>query len=604
MAKITLDSVISGFKSVTRLVSNFSKIEDSLNNDVLWRDNPEGEPNQMEDDLDMNTNRITNLPSPVNDTDAVRWVDVKDGVSGVNEVVPSQSGNEKVALTTNGTSLVFGAVDSDNVDFLQAGTGAVATDVQSKLRETVSVKDFGAVGDGVTDDTVAIQAALDSGAGRVYIPKPSGSFYLLTDNIELKSNQTIEWETGAFLRLTQAATVGHVIGSILTITNVTLINPQIDGGDLGHVVGNQYGENGIGLSHCQNIKVFGGHVKNCRRGTSDFGGKGVQVEGGTSSFVKDVLITGLFIENCSKGFNTQGLPTSPATQIVFTDIIVSNCWEIFQVDQFNSPPTYSSEQQNVLISGITAFNCGLKDYTSAVDTGAIVINRYSHAKVENVTLTNEASYGTIPTFIVDHQGNNNNIEATFTGAVTTLVDLRANASFGTGGSWENSHYKVKHFGTVTTLARSDGSGTFNGLRFDLATNDFVGTFLQLGLITGSSTSSGLYTNLTNGVFISGTLLAIQDSGLDLSTTVADNYLSSDGRYGSFRVTQGGSFDSLDNERNQNVNFKRDGTTKLQLTSSSLWTLIPEYANEAAALGGGLTANELYKTATGEVRIKL
>jgi len=189
LAKITLDSVISGFKSVTRLVSNFSKIEDSLNNDVLWRDNPEGEPNQMEDDLDMNTNRITNLPSPVNDTDAVRWVDVKDGVTGVNEVVPSQSGNEKVALTTNGTSLVFGAVDSDNVDFLQAGTGAVATDVQSKLRETVSVKDFGAVGDGVTDDTAAIQAALDAALGDVVFP--AGTYRVnsvdTVSNIDLKA---------------------------------------------------------------------------------------------------------------------------------------------------------------------------------------------------------------------------------------------------------------------------------------------------------------------------------------------------------------------------------------------------------------------------------
>jgi hypothetical protein len=52
--------------------------------------------------------------------------------------------------------------------------------VQTKLRETVSVKDFGAVGDGVTDDTAAFQAAIASEPGLLYIPD---GIYILASSV-------------------------------------------------------------------------------------------------------------------------------------------------------------------------------------------------------------------------------------------------------------------------------------------------------------------------------------------------------------------------------------------------------------------------------------
>ena len=78
--------------------------------------------------------------------------------------------------------------DSQDIRYLAPLSGSVATNVEAKLAQTVSVKDFGAVGDGnVTADTgtdnsaafnLALTYASSIGAGAVYIP--NGSYKLNT----------------------------------------------------------------------------------------------------------------------------------------------------------------------------------------------------------------------------------------------------------------------------------------------------------------------------------------------------------------------------------------------------------------------------------------
>lgn len=78
---------------------------------------------------------------------------------------------------------------SEQVTFTAAGSGATLRNLVDKVREVVSVKDFGAVGDGVADDTAAIQAAIDSAIATnrgVYVP--SGT-YKVSANLNVSAAQ-------------------------------------------------------------------------------------------------------------------------------------------------------------------------------------------------------------------------------------------------------------------------------------------------------------------------------------------------------------------------------------------------------------------------------
>jgi hypothetical protein len=119
-------------------------------------------------------------------------------------------------------ALPIGTTDANLVSYTPAGTGAVTTTVQAKLRETVSVKDFGATGDGSTDDTAAIQAALNTGKS-VYIPigdyKVSATIYLTAKGQRLYGESRVD---SKIIRTNTTSPVLEMKYPRITIDNFTV----------------------------------------------------------------------------------------------------------------------------------------------------------------------------------------------------------------------------------------------------------------------------------------------------------------------------------------------------------------------------------------------
>lgn len=141
---------------------------------------------------------------------------------GTNAGVWETTTADPISIGTSSVTFVQRVVPAASLLNTQSGTGAVSRTIQNKFTEVLSVKDFGAVGDGVTNDTAAIQAAetyrASIGGTLIF---PTGAY--LTGALTVNRANGGAWRASGVARLlpnANAVTLITLSGAVVSASNL------------------------------------------------------------------------------------------------------------------------------------------------------------------------------------------------------------------------------------------------------------------------------------------------------------------------------------------------------------------------------------------------
>ena len=191
----------------------------------------------------------------------------------------------------------------DALSFIQAGAGAVSRTAQAKAREMVSLADFGAVGDGATDDREAIVNALATNKPLEWVGTVGKNFRI---NLQISHTPTADviW-SGQGATLTYAGAHAEFALRLNDATGVEFIinNLTIDGAKLCNKVLEVL--NNTSLSTPSEFSATNLYVRRAKRSNSFSGGEGIRIRGAFNR----VLFNGGGVSDCElpAGQGTSGV---------------------------------------------------------------------------------------------------------------------------------------------------------------------------------------------------------------------------------------------------------------------------------------------------------
>lgn len=287
--------------------------------------------------------------------------------------IPTDAGAGVVGTAGGGTVQDFinnllSSVGASIVGFIQGGTGAVLRKVQDKLREIeISVKDFGAVGTALADDTSAIQKTIDYAASLVAAAPNRGAVvvvppgqYLVSGTLTITSSRIAIRGAGSFhSQIVRNTNYGptikvqsHTAGTLNLLERI-----EISGLSLYHDVGPAVA---MVDDHIRMVGVTHGRLLDL---DIDNGAYGISLYGCVDTEIRSADIIGSFTtgaNNSVAGLSLYHLATNPDGYAVGslvtlpTQVSVSDC-EIFG-------PLNTGWKYGVLINAaedITFSNCYL-----------------------------------------------------------------------------------------------------------------------------------------------------------------------------------------------------------------------------------------------------